>query len=467
MKRRWWAGGGSVVFLKKSEGGKLPAKAGFSPPPARFAAFQPDALEIMAAPTPVRYRLTLYLLLAFVLAAFAFSCLAKVDRIVTAPGKLVSARKNLTVAPMETAVVREVYVSAGQTVAKGDALLALDPTFAEAGLSERGKDRAALTAKAWRLRCELSGECAVPPDLPAPELAMEREVLGARRQEFIAKNEALTQKLREFSAKLATNAAEAAKHRKQIAIARDLERMYGDIYKQGASSKVEYMKAQSSRIEAEGQLEKLRNESAELRESLARAEAEKRDFAENWKAETAKELAATARELAGAEERERKAERLRELVVLRAPEAGVVLDVSARSAGSVAQQGETLLTIVPSGEDILVEAEVAAQDIGLVRPGDAVRVKFEAFPYQRHGVVEARLDTVSPDAFEKNTPEGQRLFYRVRAALGEVRLTAVPPDFRLFPGMTLTAEIKVGRRRVITYLLYPLIKAFDESFREP
>ena len=455
------------MFPKKTEGPKTPAKAGFTPPPARFAAFQPDALEILAVPTPVRYRTTLYLLLALILAAFVFSCLAQVDRIVVAPGKLVSTRNNLTVAPMETAVVREVFVSAGQTVAKGDALLALDPTFAEAGLSERGKDRAALSAKVWRLRCELSGECKAPPGLSPAELALEREVFAARRREFDAKSDGLTQHLRELSAKIATNAAEAAKNKKQIAIARDLERMYADILKQGASSKVEYMKAQSSRIEAEGQLEKIKNETAELRESLARAEAEKRDFAENRKSETAKELASAARELSGAEERERKAERLRELVVLRAPEAGIVLDVSARSAGSVAPQGETLLTIVPTGEAVLVEAEVAAQDVGLVRAGDDVRVKFEAFPYQRHGIVEARLATVSPDAFEKNTPEGQRLFYRARAVLGPVRLTAVPPDFKLFPGMSLTAEIKVGSRRIITYLLYPLIKTFDDSFREP
>jgi HlyD family secretion protein len=133
----------------------------------------------------------------------------------------------------------------------------------------------------------------------------------------------------------------------------------------------------------------------------------------------------------------------------------------------VAQAGETLLTIVPAGEELVVEAEAAAQDIGLLRPGDPVRVKFEAFPYQRHGVAEARLATISPDALEKTTPEGQRLFYRVRATLGEVRLTAVPPDFRLIPGLTLTAEIRVGSRRIITYLLYPLLKTFDESLREP
>lgn len=456
-----------MVFPQKRDGGRPPARPGFTPPPARFAAFQPDALEILAAPTPVRYRLTLYLLLAFVLCAILFACLAKVDRIVVAPGRLVSAGRNLTVASLETAVISEVFVSAGQTVARGDALLALDPTLAEAGLAGQDKDRAALAAKVWRLRCETSGLCAPPADLPPAELALERDVLAARRQEREAKAQALTQRVRELAAKSTTNAAEAAKNRKQIRLARDLERMYGDIYSQGASSRLEFMKAQSSRIEAEGQLEKLKNEYAELQESLARAEAEKRDFLSNWKAEAAGELAEASRSLAGVEEERRKAAHRRERVVLRAPQDGTVLDVAARSAGSVAGQGETLLTIVPREAELFVEAEVAAQDIGLVRPGDPVRLKLEAFPYQRHGTAEGRIRTISPDAFEKNTSEGQRLFYRVRAAVTQADLTAVPPDFRLFPGMTVSAEIKVGSRRVITYLLYPLIRSFDESLREP
>lgn len=447
-----------------------PAVAGKSraaPPAARFAAFQPDALEILAAPTPVRYRLTLYLLLAFVCSAVLFACLAHVDRIVVAPGKLVSARRNLTVAPLEAAVIHEVFVSAGQTVAKGDPLVSLDPTLAEAGLTERDKERAGLAAKVWRLRCEVSGDCAPPKTLSPEDLALERDILSARRQEHAAKADGFEQRSRELSAKLVTNAAEAAKNKKQISLARDLERMYGDIYKQGASSKLEFMKAQSGRIEAEGQLEKLKNEAKELRESLTRSEAEKRDFASNWQAGAAKELAEASRSLAGAEEERRKAVHLREQVVLRAPEDGTVLDVAVRSAGAVAPQGETLLTIVPRDEELVVEAEVAAQDIGLVRVGDPIRLKFEAFPYQRHGTALGLVRTLSPDAFEKNTSEGQRLFYRVRAAVTEANLTSVPPDFHLFPGMSVSAEIKVGSRRVITYLLYPLIRSFDESLREP
>lgn len=447
--------------------GALAVRSGAKPPAGRFAAFQPAAQALLAEPAPVRYRATLYLLLAFVLAALVFACLARVDRIVIAPGKVVSARRNLAIAPLETGVVREVFVSAGQSVAKGDALASLDPTFAEAGLAGQEGAWASLAAKVWRLRCETSGQCAAPADIPASELALERGHLLARRQERAARADSLEQRVRELSAKAATNAAETVQAGKQIALARDLERMYGDIERQGAGSRLELMKAQSSRIEAEGRVAKLKNEAAELRESLARAGAEKQDFLENWNAEAARDLAQASRELAAAGEERRKAARLTELVVLRAPEDGVVLDVAAQSAGAVARQGEPLLTIVPRGEELVVEAEVAAQDIGLVRPDDAVRLKFEAFPYQRHGTGTGRLLTISPDAFDRQSAEGQRVFYRVRVAVAEARLAAVPPDFHLFPGMTVSAEIKVGSRRVITYLLYPLLRAFDESLREP
>ncbi|MEA4856939.1 HlyD family type I secretion periplasmic adaptor subunit [Solidesulfovibrio sp.] len=437
------------------------------PPAAKFAAFQPPAIEILTAPTPVRYRATLYLLLAFLVCALAFACLAKVDRIVAAPGKLVAAGKNIAVAPLEAGTIRDIRVTAGQRVAKDEILATLDPTLAEAGLAERDKERRALAAKVWRLSCETSGQCAPPPDLDAEDLRLERDLLAARRQELAAKRDALTQTARELSAKLATNATESTKNKKQIGLARDLERMHGDVYNQGASSKVEYMKAQSQRIEAEGQLAKLGNEAAELRESLAKAEAEKRDFQSNWNAQAARDLAEASRALAGADDPRRKAAHLRDQVALRAPEAGTVLDVAAKAAGAVVGAGETLLTIVPGSDTLVVEADVAAQDIGLVRPGDTVRVKFEAFPFQRHGTGQGVVATISPDALEKQTPEGQRLFYRARATITDVGLTGVPPDFHRFPGLTVTAEIKVGQRRVITYLTYPLVRAFDESLREP
>jgi len=145
----------------------------------------------------------------------------------------------------------------------------------------------------------------------------------------------------------------------------------------------------------------------------------------------------------------------------------VVLELVRKSVGSVVDQGEAVVTLVPLEAPLEAEAEVLAADIGFIREGDPVRVKLDAFPFQRHGVLEGLVRTISADAFEKNTAEGPRLLYRIRVAIGKTGLQAVPRDFRLIPGMGLTTEIKVGDRRVITYLLYPLIRSFDESMREP
>ena len=106
-----------------------------------------------------------------------------------------------------------------------------------------------------------------------------------------------------------------------------------------------------------------------------------------------------------------------------------------------------------------------------MRPGDPVRVKFDAFPYQQHGVVQGKVKLVSADAFVANgdaakaAPRGS-VYYLCQVDLGELALKGVPKDFRLLPGMTLAGEIVVGRRTVISYLLYPVIRTLDSAMRE-
>lgn len=449
----------------------LPEKKPSAPPakpvPQAFHAFLPDALETELKPVPVRARLTLYLLLIFVATAVAWACLAKVDRIVTATGKISSIQENLVVQPMETSVIKEIHVVSGQRVEAGQALVTLDPTFAEADLEEQFKRHESLRAAVWRLECETSGDRPMPDAIPPQEAATQQALLAKRRQEFASKAASLDQSVRELQAKLRTNAAAADQSRKQIRLAQDMEAMYRDVFEKGASSKLEFMRAQSSRIEAETQLVKLSNEAREMEQSLAKARAEREGFANTWLAAAMKELVDTRRELEQTGERSRKAARLKELVSLTAPRDAVVLELVRKSMGSVVDQGEAVVTLVPLEAPLEAEAEVLAADIGFIREGDPVRVKLDAFPFQRHGVLEGHVRTISADAFEKNTADGPRLLYRIRVAIGKTDLQAVPRDFRLIPGMGLTTEIKVGDRRVITYLLYPLIRSFDESMREP
>jgi len=441
------------------------------PPRREFHGFQPDAVEAELTPVPVRARWTLYLLALFVAAALLWASLATVDRVVVAPGKITSRQEKLVVQPLEPSVIQEIHVSVGQRVEAGQILVTLDPAFAEAGLEEQAKRHQSLQAAVWRLECETSGPKApqadVPPNVPPEEIAAQQALMDRRREERASRLSVLDQSVRELQARLNTNASAMAQARKQIRLAQDMENMFREVFEKGASSRLEFMRAQSARIEAESQLLQLGNEALELQQSLGKAVAEREGYVNAWRGAAMKELVETRRELDQTGERTRRAARIKELVTLRAPAPGIVLDLARKSVGSVADKSEPLVTLVPQDSTLEAEAEVAAADIGFIREGDPVRIKLDAFPFQRHGLVHGSVRSISPDAFEKSTPEGTKLLYRIRVTADSIELRAVPKDFRVLPGMGLSAEIKVGDRRVITYLLYPIIRSLDETMREP
>ncbi len=169
---------------------------------------------------------------------------------------------------------------------------------------------------------------------------------------------------------------------------------------------------------------------------------------------------------------------MHELVSLRAPEKGIVLKMAERSVGSIIQQAEPFITLVPFNSDIEAEVDVESKDIGRIRTGDAVRVKLDAFPFQRHDTLPGKVRVISEDAYQRNAGEmpasiASRTSSLPRPSTGpgsicsSTTLRNVPEGFRLMPGMKVRAEIKVGKRSVISYFLYPVIRALDESLREP
>ena len=197
--------------------------------------------------------------------------------------------------------------------------------------------------------------------------------------------------------------------------------------------------------------------------------------------------------LANTEQELKKARRMGESDEVRVPpnelyEEFIVLEVADLSAGSVVKAGEPLFRLMPLDVPLEMEIEIAGRDIGRVRAvenmpkdeqlenfefpqGSEVTVKINAFNYQKHGFLSGVVRTISEGAFEKQGQSQQpapMANYRGRVELLQpVRLENVPEDFRLMPGMTASAEIKVGKRRVIEYFLYPLLRYLDNGLREP
>jgi len=155
-------------------------------------------------------------------------------------------------------------------------------------------------------------------------------------------------------------------------------------------------------------------------------------------------------------------------IELRAPQAGIVKDVATHTPGAVVGAGTVLVTLVPAGEELVAEVLVRHEDAGFVHPGQGARVKLAAYPFQKYGTIDGRVLHVAADATE---PTGDRGVaapsgYRARIALASQALRDADATLALASGMLVTAEIRLGERRVVEYLLSPLGKAWREAARE-
>jgi HlyD family secretion protein len=148
---------------------------------------------------------------------------------------------------------------------------------------------------------------------------------------------------------------------------------------------------------------------------------------------------------------------------------GVVLEIAKLSPGSIVREAETFFTLVPLNAPLEAEVHIESLDVGYIKLGSATHIKVDAFPFQRHGTLDASVRTVSEDAFRRETvsKNGADAYYIARLALNSTELKGMSDGVRLLPGMTLTAEIVVGHRTILSYMAWPLTKGISEAAREP
>ncbi|MBX9700496.1 MAG: HlyD family efflux transporter periplasmic adaptor subunit, partial [Acetobacteraceae bacterium] len=254
----------------------------------------------------------------------------------------------------------------------------------------------------------------------------------------------------------------------QVAVARDVEAMRARLLEGQLGSRLNLLAARAQRLAAEQQREQGRGRAQELRHALEARRAERQGFLDDWRRQLLEETVRVRGELTRVEEALGKAVRLAELTVLTAPEDGTVLEVARRSAGSVLREAEPLVSLVPAGAPLIAEVALRSADIGHARAGLPVVVKVDAFPFQRHGALRGTLRAVAQDSLpgEGGAAAGGAV-HRAQVALDPPALAGLPAGARPIPGMTVTAEVMVGERSLLSYLLLPLLRGVQESLREP
>jgi HlyD family secretion protein len=457
---------------------RKPAPPAAKPVDQAAVGFQPDAVMIEERRLPFASRSIIYIVAALLISAALWATFSKVDRVVTARGKLITIDPLMVVQPLETSVIRTINVGVGDTVRAGAVLATLDPTFTESQEVATRERLSSMRTEATRLDAEIYGK-AFPPDpadpsLDAKYLALQTAIYNHRRNEYVAATSASDADIARLEASLTTNRTVQQGLQERLKVIGQIEAMRQELMSLSAGSKLSLLTTQLDRMSLGDQLAEKKYQEKEILQQAASAREQKAKYVNNWVREGGEKLTQLQQEMATATQQLAAAERRRSLVVLRAPADGVVLELGQRSIGSVAKEAEPLVTLVPSDNKVEAEVDIDSSDVARLRVGDTVRVKLDALPFQRHGTIDATLRVITENSFQPdknrtgdNKPDGQPAFFRARVALGPLDLRDVPQDFRLIPGMTATAEIKVGRRTIISYLLDPIVRLFDESLREP
>lgn len=433
--------------------------------------FLPDADAIERTPLPSYLRITLHVMAAALVAFLLWATLSKVEKIVMAPGNLVNPLPNIVLQPLDTAIVQSIEVRAGQLVKKGQVLATLDPTFTQADEAELRARMQSLDNQARSLQAELNGKTAAPGKLGSADDILQAQLSGERQANFEAQKTRLDQNVERLKAAIETNKRDQQVLVQRLKSLSEIEAMQEKLLAENFGAKMHLLEARDRRLEVERTLVNGRNRDIEQARELAAAEAERAAFLKGWRQKSMEELLGATRDRDGLREQLAKADKRHQMVHMTAPADAVVLEVAKLSPGSIARGTEQMFVLVPVSAQMEVEVKVDARDVGSVKAGDKVHVKVDAFPFQQHGMLDGKIRTISQDAFKREhaAPDSgsSDAYYLARVALGPTKLHSMSGKSTLLPGMTVQSEVVVGKRTVMSYLLWPLTKTLDEAIREP
>jgi len=427
--------------------------------------FQPDALAIEKQKTPLASHILLWVIILFFLVIVLCTYYFEVDKIIIGHGKLITTAPKIVVKSLTHSIVKKVDVKVGDIVKEGTPLLTLDPTFSQADMDRLKQQIASRESQISRLEAELEEKDYLPS---GKQEELEKVLFNKRREYYKFQIKSFENLISGFNSQYKNNESILNTLKTRVNVLLDLEGRNQQAIEKNAVSISSLLEARNKRLEIEGELKQIFRDTEQIPYEREKTEIQKNIFIQDWKQKITEELIKTKCEKNDLEEDLKKAVKLNQSNVIRATQDSIVLEIAPLSSESIVKEAEPLITLVPIGEDLEGEIEIEGQDIGLIKKSAEVRLKLDAFPFQRHGTLTGFITTISEDSFEKQAKEITRIVYRARISLGkENKLQKVPESFRLIPGMTLVGEIKVGTRKVIDYFLDPLIKALDESIKEP
>jgi hemolysin D len=457
--------------------------------------FLPAALEILETPPSPAGRMTGWLIVAFVILTVGWSIIGRVEIIATATGKVVPTARTKLVQPLEAGTISAILVRDGDRVSNGQPLIELDGTTATADRDRAAQDLSVSRLDVARLMA-LRGsfehlnqvdEVVAPKNVRMVDLERAKAFLAAQAAEQSAKVDGLASQIRQKKAEYQTTRSAIAKLEAVLPLVDETASVRRKAMEIQYGNRIAYLDAQTRLLDQQGELSVQQNRLAEIEAATKSLEQQIDQARSAFEKQVLVDLAEAQRKVDGCEQELIKVQRKLEERLVRSPTDGTVQQLAVHTVGGVVTPAQQLMVIVPLDSRIEVEAMVSNRDIGFVREGQIAAVKVDTFNFTRYGLIEGRVIGVSRDAITRETPTssqqysrsdrdrslerssepaGQEMLYAARVHLDRSGIIVEGKVVDLAPGMAVTVEIKTGSRRVVEYVLDPLVKYHHDGMRE-
>jgi hemolysin D len=434
-------------------------------PSGRAAEFLPAVLEIQQVPPSPIGRGLIWTIAAAFTAAVLWASFGRIDIVATAQGKIIPSGYSKIVQPYETGVIAAIHVQDGQAVKQGDLLIELDATLNRADRDRASNEQQAANVDAARLRALIKGQTTfdAPADADPAYVLLQQQLLRDQLAEYQAKVAAAQHLVDQRQAALEQTKEHIVRLEATVPMEVERAEAYKKLLEHDAVTKMDFLQAEGQRIDKAQELAAEKKRLAQDRAALAEAEQHYRAMVSEFQQSKQAELSVLETKAASLSQEVTKAGQKAGLQRLMSPIDGVVQQLTVHTVGGVVTPAQQLLIVVPREHPVEVEAQVENKDVGFVQEGQSVEMKIETFPFTLYGTIPGHVLTVSHDAAPV---EKVGLVYLTRVSMDRSTVSVDGKRVNLSPGMAVTIEIKTGERRIIEYLLSPLLKAAQESLKE-
>ncbi len=392
---------------------------------------------------------------------------AVLDEVTRGEGRIIPSSKTQIIQNLEGGILAEILVREGDIVNKGDVLVRIDNTAAQATYRDAQVRYYTLLATVARLEAEKDGrELTLPDEIltQAPTAAVDQKSLfEARRQRLKAQTSVLEAQAKQRKQETAEMRSRRKQLERSLQLAREEFSITQPLVKNGVLPRIDLIRIDRQVADLEGEIRTIRLSIPRLQTAAKEAEQRVQEVLFSAKADISNELNDARAELNSITETLLAGEDRVTRTEVRSRVRGTVKEIKQNTIGGVIRPGEDIIEIVPLDDSLLVEAQIRPADIAFLRPGQEAMIKIAAYDFSIYGGLKAKLEHISADTIKDEQGEN---FYRVYLRTAENSLGHQGNQLPIIPGMTATIEILTGKKSVLDYIMKPILKARDRALRE-